>query len=376
MNRLRVAPKETDDTTQTTSSFTRLKLIVALSTLAVIGSSAAIGGGLAAVKTDFNACFSNPCQNTGTCEVVADEYICICTNEYMGLHCETAIDHCETDPCQNGGICHDAIGTYNCECLEDYEGAQCELDMNPCHQDDICYGGLCVRTDEDHRCECDAGADVQNVAHGKLASQRSESARGEPKRAIDGNANPSYFSSSCTHTGDDPNYDVPWFQLDLGVTHCITSVVLTNRHDNCGCADRLSQSQVLIGNIDEWETAPQCGDTITVAMTEPNDVEFICDPGTAGRYVTVRRLEEGIITLCEILVFAPLRRRYEFITDEVNWFTGKQVCENQGAHLAKIRNEDEHIYLRDLIVQHTGMNWIKLKHFCGVRLPATTPLRT
>lgn len=35
-------------------------------------------------------CFSDPCQNGGSCQLLQDRYECLCPGGYLGLHCENS----------------------------------------------------------------------------------------------------------------------------------------------------------------------------------------------------------------------------------------------------------------------------------------------
>lgn len=53
-----------------------------------------------------NVCFTYPCQNGGTCNLVGfKQYNCQCTPGYHGDQCESKIDACFGKPCENSGTC-------------------------------------------------------------------------------------------------------------------------------------------------------------------------------------------------------------------------------------------------------------------------------
>ena len=85
-----------------------------------------------------------------------------------------------------------------------------------------------------------------NLARGKLASQGSTfpwSPSPTADKAVDGNTDGNFLDYSVTHT----NYDVnAWWQVDLGASASISSVVIWNRTD-C-CQDRLSDYWVFISD--------------------------------------------------------------------------------------------------------------------------------
>ncbi|CAF4695427.1 unnamed protein product, partial [Rotaria socialis] len=77
-----------------------------------------------------NPCLSKPCQNNGTCSVLATTYACQCLSPYGGTNCDTVINVCTPNPCFNNGICvRDSKiqdGTYHCHCQNGYTGTICE----------------------------------------------------------------------------------------------------------------------------------------------------------------------------------------------------------------------------------------------------------
>ena len=42
------------------------------------------------------------------------------------LNSFTDINECYTNPCQNGGTCKDAVNSYTCQCKPGYQGYNCE----------------------------------------------------------------------------------------------------------------------------------------------------------------------------------------------------------------------------------------------------------
>ncbi|TMW42451.1 hypothetical protein DOY81_012476, partial [Sarcophaga bullata] len=58
--------------------------------------------------------------------------------------CDTEVDLCYSDPCENGGSCVRREGGYTCVCPPSHTGVNCENDirkLKPC-MSDICEGGL------------------------------------------------------------------------------------------------------------------------------------------------------------------------------------------------------------------------------------------
>ena len=54
----------------------------------------------------IDACFGNPCLNSGSCEVIQDgRFYCRCPAGFEGEICQTKIDYCAHNKCQNGATC-------------------------------------------------------------------------------------------------------------------------------------------------------------------------------------------------------------------------------------------------------------------------------
>ena len=77
----------------------------------------------------------------------------------------------------------------------------------------------------------------ENLALGKPTKQSSTHGNAGPSRAVDGNRNSNFDSSSCTHTQSKKG---SWWQVDLEAIYEIRDVVITNRGDCCG---KLNQTQ-------------------------------------------------------------------------------------------------------------------------------------
>ena len=148
-----------------------------------------------------------------------------------------------------------------------------------------------------------AFAQTANLAQGKSASQSSTSFGGSASRAIDGNTNGIYRSSSTTHTN---NQAQPWWQVDLGSINNITHINLYNRTDNC-CRFRLSDFYVLISDT------PFTSDSLSNNLSNPNVDSFHFGPTAGdptridinanGRYVRVQLAGTNPLSLAEVEVF-------------------------------------------------------------------------
>ncbi|KAI9515408.1 hypothetical protein NQZ68_026142 [Dissostichus eleginoides] len=116
--------------------------------------------------------------------------------------------------------------------------------------------------------------------------------------AIDGNRASAWGQGSCTHTKADFN---PWWRLDLGKTHKINSVNITNTLDNV--PTRLNGAEIRIGDSLEknGNNNPRCAviSSIPAGFTET----FQCN-GMDGRYVNiVIPGRNEYLTLCEVEVY-------------------------------------------------------------------------
>ncbi len=71
----------------------------------------------------------------------------------------------------------------------------------------------------------------ENVALGRPATQSSVIFGGSASRAVDGNTNGNWSSSSVTHTDAD---SLPWWEVDLGSAQLVDKIIIYNRTDCCG----------------------------------------------------------------------------------------------------------------------------------------------
>lgn len=54
-------------------------------------------------------------------------YSCYCIDGYTGVQCQTNWDECWSSPCQNGAVCIDGVAHYNCSCPEGFAGQYCYI---------------------------------------------------------------------------------------------------------------------------------------------------------------------------------------------------------------------------------------------------------
>lgn len=143
-----------------------------------------------------------------------------------------------------------------------------------------------------------------NVAPNGAASQSSTGSGGVPLRAVDGNTSGVWQQGSVTHTT--PNDQLPSWEVDLGATTTVDSVVLWNR-TNC-CANRLSDFSVFISN-----TPFSADATIGELQADPNvwsyshtgavDISLEIPVVADGQYVRVQKPAGTALSLAEVQVF-------------------------------------------------------------------------
>jgi hypothetical protein len=145
-----------------------------------------------------------------------------------------------------------------------------------------------------------------DVAQGKTATQSSNlyttSAAGA-NFAVDGNLDGNFFDGSVTATGLDPN---PWWQVDLGASTAINSIVIWNRTDCCGA--RLSDYWVFVSDTpflatDTPATLQNRANTFAIHQTTAPNPSTILAAAAQGRYVRVQLSSANYLSLAEVQVF-------------------------------------------------------------------------
>ena len=110
----------------------------------------------------------------------------------------------------------------------------------------------------------------QNVALKGIANQSETAHGGEARRAIDGNATPTWGAGSMTHTPE--NHPDPWWEVDLRKDYPIERIVLWNRVE---IPDRLNDCSVMVIDKDrkvQWEkTLPKPNPKDTVLTVDAAD---------------------------------------------------------------------------------------------------------
>ena len=73
----------------------------------------------------IDKCYSNPCQNAGTCTLSGTGYMCSCQYPWQGVNCELNQDLCFINPCLHYGTCYldsSVQAGYTCSCAEGFIG--------------------------------------------------------------------------------------------------------------------------------------------------------------------------------------------------------------------------------------------------------------
>ena len=149
--------------------------------------------------------------------------------------------------------------------------------------------------------EASAPVSNQNLALGKAATQSSTYLNNAASRAVDGNTNGNLDSGSTTYTNDEAN---AWWQVDLGASYAISTVVLWNRTD-C-CANRLSNFYVFVSDSDltgrsySSILADSSVRRFQVAGQAPTPLNLSIV--TSGRFVRVQLAGSNSLSLAEVQV--------------------------------------------------------------------------
>jgi hypothetical protein len=142
-----------------------------------------------------------------------------------------------------------------------------------------------------------------NLALGKTATQSSTLANAGAANAVDGNTDGSFYNGSVTHTNPEPN---AWWQVDLGSSGVISSIVIWNRTD-C-CSDRLNDYWIFISNTpfganDTPATLQSRANTLAIHQTTtPSPSAMISVPAYQGQYVRIQLSGTNPLSLAEVQV--------------------------------------------------------------------------
>nr|XP_022329617.1 hepatocyte growth factor-like protein [Crassostrea virginica] len=86
--------------------------------------------------SNFDPCLMKPCHNGGKCQgqETPPYYRCECDSMWAGTECEIKVSQCQFHPCQNGATCMDVKEDFLCLCTEDFVGKTCELKIGLCDE--------------------------------------------------------------------------------------------------------------------------------------------------------------------------------------------------------------------------------------------------
>jgi hypothetical protein len=144
------------------------------------------------------------------------------------------------------------------------------------------------------------------VAQGKAASQSSTFpgfATDGAAAAVDGSTDGNFADGSVTATNLDPN---PWWQVDLGASTAVSSIVIWNRTDCCGT--RLGDYWVFVSDTpflatDTPTTLQNRAGTFASHQTSAPSPSAIITAAAQGRYVRVQLTFSNYLSLAEVQVF-------------------------------------------------------------------------
>ena len=120
---------------------------------------------------------------------------------------------------------------------------------------------------------------------------------------MDGNTDGNFFDGSVTATNLDPN---AWWQVDLGASAAVSSIVVWNRTDCCG--SRLNDYWVFVSDTPFLPTDTpatlqnRAGTSSSHQTSAPNPSTTIA-VAAQGRYVRVQLTGTNYLSLAEVQVF-------------------------------------------------------------------------
>ncbi len=147
-------------------------------------------------------------------------------------------------------------------------------------------------------------AQKHGMSLGRAASQSSTYASTTPaSKAVDGNTDGNYSDGSVAHTNADAN---AWWQVDLGASGQLSSIVIWNRTDCCGT--RLGDYWVFVSDTPFLSTdtpttlQTRAGTWSNHQTTAPSPSTTISATGAQGRYVRVQLSGTNYLALAEVQV--------------------------------------------------------------------------
>lgn len=105
-------------------------------------------------------CSPNPCRFGGLCRKQGHDFTCTCQPRREGKTCELERDDvCSSNPCKNGGSCKESAdrNSFFCLCRPGYRGNQCEALVDSCRPNPCLHGGICISLKPGYKCSCTNG---------------------------------------------------------------------------------------------------------------------------------------------------------------------------------------------------------------------------
>jgi hypothetical protein len=191
----------------------------------------------------------------------------------------------------------------------------------------------------------------RRLALGKTATQSSTFpgyATAGAAAAVDGNTDGNFFDGSVTATALDSN---PWWQVDLGASAIIDSIVIWNRTDCCG--PRLNDYWAFISSTpflatDTPSTLQNRAGTFSSHQTTAPNPSTTIAAGVQGRYVRVQLGGANYLSLAEVEVCGDFVKT----TTQSSTFPGYATA---GAAAAVDGNTDGNFF--DGSVTATALDW-------------------
>jgi hypothetical protein len=143
-----------------------------------------------------------------------------------------------------------------------------------------------------------------DVALGKTATQSSTWPGAVASLAVDGNVDGVFNDNSVSSTDLDTN---AWWQVDLGSSYTMNSIVIWNRTD-C-CQSRLSDYWVFVSDTPFESTdtpttlQARAGTYSSHQTSAPSPAASIVISGAEGRYVRIQLSDTDYLSLAEVQVF-------------------------------------------------------------------------
>ena len=212
-----------------------------------------------------------------------------------------------------------------------------------------------------------------NLARQGTASQSTTAFNGVASRAIDGNTDGVYGRGSVTHTQDQAS---GWWQVDLGATYPLDTVVLFNRTDP-PWGQRLSNYQIQVRNASGSIVASRNFHThgtfssATETWTLPSNV--------SGRTVRIQRLGpdplfgQNYLSFAEVQVFGKVQSAqpdtsfvtHQFVDPGRYFITGSHANGQTGTTIVEVKkanfqsNGARHLLAVESATSYRGVDFFK-----------------